>query len=303
LAKETGFVQRERTVSGADFAQTLICGWLQEPTISLDGLTQVAGRRQVRITASGLHQRFGPAAATFLQRLLQRLTQVHLQVEPAATPLLKHFAAVIVEDSTTISLPDELADLWPGCGGSAGSSRAALKLFVRWNVLSGDLQGPQLAAGRHADGKSPFTQQEVPAGGFYLADLGFFALWRLQHLAQRLGGQKRYYLMRLASGTALYTRSGHRLQLRALLPQQVGQGVELGVLLGQDLRLPTRLILQRGPPEVAEQRRQRIRQEAQDHGRLNGCFACGRRMARSTPGAPRSAGASCVNCMPSWQRW
>jgi len=27
LAKETGFVQRERSVNGADFSQTLIFGW------------------------------------------------------------------------------------------------------------------------------------------------------------------------------------------------------------------------------------------------------------------------------------
>src|SRR6185312_11270813 len=61
LAKQTGFIQRERTISGADFAQTLILGWLEEPEITLDGLTQVAGRREVQITASGLHQRFTPA--------------------------------------------------------------------------------------------------------------------------------------------------------------------------------------------------------------------------------------------------
>ena len=62
LAKETGFIQRERTITGADFAQTLIFGWLGEPEITLDGLTQVAGRREVEITASGLCQRFPPQA-------------------------------------------------------------------------------------------------------------------------------------------------------------------------------------------------------------------------------------------------
>lgn len=90
-----------------------------------------------------------------------------------------------MEDSSTISLPDELVELWRGCGGSAGSNQATLKLFVRWNVLTGELQGPLLTAGRHSDGKSPFNEHEVPARGLYLADLGFFALWRLQQLSQR----------------------------------------------------------------------------------------------------------------------
>jgi Transposase DDE domain len=96
LAKETGFIQRERNLTGADFAQTLIFGWLGEPEITLDGLTQVAGRREVEMTASGLHQRFTQAAAKFLRRLLQRLTQVRLQAEAAPTPLLSLEETLVV---------------------------------------------------------------------------------------------------------------------------------------------------------------------------------------------------------------
>ena len=267
LAKETGFIQRERTFTGADFAQMLIFGWLAEPAISLDGLTQVAGRREIEITASGLHQRFTPAAAAFLQRLLERLTQVRLHADAAPLALLKRFSAVIVEDSTRIHLPDELAEEWRGCGGSPGSSQATLKLFVRWNVLSGEVQGPLLTDGKQADAKSPLKDQEVPAEGLYLGDLGFFEQGRLRAWHQRTAGQRRYYLTRLPMGTALYTRGGHRLVLSAILPQQEGKTLELGMLVGRQARLPTRLIIQRVPEEVAEQRRQRLREEARDRGR------------------------------------
>ena len=192
LAKETGFIQRERIITGADFAQTLIFGWLAEPEISLDGLTQVAGRREIELTASGLHQRFTPAAAAFLQRLLERLTQVRLQAEAAPVALLNQFAAVIVEDSTRIHLPDDLAEVWRGCGGSPGTSQATLKLFVRWNVLSGEVQGPLLTDGKQADAKSPLKDQEVPAEGLYLGDLGFFEQGRLRTWHHRTAGHRRY---------------------------------------------------------------------------------------------------------------
>jgi len=33
LAKETHFIQRQRKITGADFVQTLIGGWLGEPEI------------------------------------------------------------------------------------------------------------------------------------------------------------------------------------------------------------------------------------------------------------------------------
>src|SRR5713101_9805152 len=118
LAREVGFIQRERVLSGADFVQTLLLGWLQEPEIAYDGLTQVLGRRDVSITASGLSQRFTPQAATLLQRVLERLSAEQMQVEPVEIALLKQFSAVMLEDSSSITLPPKPAQVWRGCGGS-----------------------------------------------------------------------------------------------------------------------------------------------------------------------------------------
>jgi hypothetical protein len=42
LAREVGFVKRERNLSGADFVQTLVFGWLEKGDASLERLTQVA---------------------------------------------------------------------------------------------------------------------------------------------------------------------------------------------------------------------------------------------------------------------
>jgi len=46
------------------------------------------------------------------QRILQRLAEVQLENEKVDIPLLKQFSAVIVEDSTSIVLPEELAGMW-----------------------------------------------------------------------------------------------------------------------------------------------------------------------------------------------
>ncbi len=267
LARETGFIKRERAFNGADFAQALILGWLQRPDERLEGFTQILQRREVSVTASGLSQRFTKKAAIFMQRLLERLAAVHMQVEAVDVPLLRRFSAVRVEDSSVVLLPPELAVLWRGCGGSAGMSEAAIKLFVRWDVLRGKLEGPRLVDGRHSDNQSPFNDDDLPAGGLYLADLGFFALWRLCRLARRREGGKRFFVMRLQYGTGLYTRSGHQIELRGILPQQEGEAKEVGVLLGKQAKLPVRLLMVRVSEEVAEQRRKRIREAAQDQGR------------------------------------
>ena len=267
LARETGFIQREREISGADFVQALIFGWLQEPEITLDGQTQVLQRREVSISASALSQRFTPEAAALLQRVLERLSAEQMQVESVEIALLKQFSAVILEDSSSITLPPKLAEVWRGCGGSVGASAAAMKLFVRWDVLTGNLQGPGLEQGRRNDKRGPLAVEDLPDGCLYVADLGFFGVQRLAQVAGRQGQRKRYFVSRYQTKTALLTRSGHRIELRGVLPQQEGQRVEFGALVGAAGRLLVRVITERVPKEVADERRAHIREIAQAHGR------------------------------------
>ena len=106
--------------------------------------------------------------------------------------LLKRFTAVIIEDSSRISLPNELAEVWRGCGGSPGSSQATLKLFVRWNVLSGELRGRCSPMGDRPMPRVPSKSRKCH-GGLYLGDQGFFEQGRLRQWHQRQGGQRRYY--------------------------------------------------------------------------------------------------------------
>src|SRR5260370_10243844 len=135
LAREVGFIQRERVLSGADFVQTLLLGWLQEPEIAYDGLAQVLGRREVSITASGLSQRFTPESAALLQRVLERLSSEQLEVEAVDLPLLKQFTEVIFGGSSIPVLPEGVARVWRGCGGRAGVSEAGPPTFLRWDVV------------------------------------------------------------------------------------------------------------------------------------------------------------------------
>lgn len=137
---------------------------------------------------------------------------------------------------------------------------------MRWDVLNGQLDGPLLTNGKNNDRKSPFPAGQIPAGALSLADLGFFGLQRLRELTRRQEGVKGYGVTRWFQRVCLLVRSGHRLSLRGILPQRVGEARELGVLVGQQERLPMRLLLVRVPREGAEQRRERIREEAQDHG-------------------------------------
>jgi hypothetical protein len=267
LAREMGVVQRHRNLSGADLASILVFGWMQEAALTLDGFSQLAQVRQVCISAPGLSKRFGPAMADWLLELLQRATRLHLRAQTVNLPLLRRFTAVVIEDSSQVPLPDDLKEVWKGCGGRGKVSEAQVKLHVRWDLCSGQLDGPVLSDGRVPDTRSPLREDPLPAGSLYLGDLGYFDLMWLKAMSRRTHEGKRYFLTRLKHGVKLYTHKGHELLLRGILPHQLGHVVQYGVQVGSQARVVARLLIVKVPKDVADQRREELRQEAKDQGR------------------------------------
>lgn len=261
--RRTGFIQREVKLSGASFCQSLVFGWLANPQASLEELSQTAALVGVPITPQGLDQRFTKAGAACLYQVLQGSIKQMIAAEPVAIPLLQRFKGVYLEDSSTIVLPAELAEEWTGCGNATGQGQAALKLNVRWELLRGIMQGPVVTDGRTHDRKTALQGQLLPPGSLRLADVNY---WSLEQF-QQLGQQGSYWLSRFKLQTAIFTLDGQRWQLVELLQAKNQNELDLWVELGVHQRLVARLVAQRLPPQMAKQRRRRVRAEAQRRGR------------------------------------
>ena len=263
LARERQFVRRRSKLDGAAFARTCVLGWQEHPDARLSQLSQTAASLGIGISPQGLDQRFTEPAAAFLRALLDAAMTTVVRAAPVAVPLLARFAAVVVEDSTIITLPDALAHLWQGCGDVAQHHLAALKVEPRLDLLHGTLDALLLAAGRTHDQTCAQQNAPLPPGSLYLADLGYFALARLVALTQ----QGVYVVSRLKVRVALFTPDGARLDLAPLLAREDAPLVERAVLLGADERLPVRLLAARVPQEVADQRRRALKEDARKAGR------------------------------------
>jgi Transposase DDE domain len=264
LARETQFVQRESKLDGATFVQTLVFTYLADPDATLDQLTQTAAALGVDITPPGLTQRFTPQAATFLQCVLAAALRRVLAADPLAIPVLEQFTGVFIEDSTIIVLPEELRELWRGCGNAREQGDAALKLTLRLDLLTGLLAGLSLHDGRRHESAAAHPITSLPADSLYLVDLGFFSLERLQQIV----AQQAFFLSRLQAQTTVFTADGERWDdLAALVTQHdTGAVIDLPITLGVRHRLNARLIAVRVPQEVADQRRRRLRAEAARRG-------------------------------------
>ncbi|MBA3948311.1 MAG: IS4 family transposase [Herpetosiphonaceae bacterium] len=263
LGRETAFVQRESKLDGSRFVQTLVFTYLANPNASLTELTQTAAAVDLKITPAGLTQRFTAEAATLLQRVLGVSVKRVLAADQLAIPLLERFAGVYLEDSTTIVLPDALRDLWSGCGNATGQGRAALKISLRLDLCTGLLASLTLHDGRMHDIQASASLSALSKGSLYLADLGYFGLDRLHEISQH----EAYFFSRLKASTQVFGPDGQRWRDLAAHLERQGSLVDLPVTLGETKRLPVRLLAVRVPQEVADQRRRKLRDAAQDKGR------------------------------------
>ncbi len=257
LAVATGFVRRASKVDGGVFARTLVFGWLSKPDASLQDLAQTAAVDGVTVTPQGIDERFGPAAAEFLEALLAEVVACLVRAEPSAHPLLGRFAGVYVQDSTVIPLPDSLEGIWTGCGNASGPT-SALKLHVRLDLSTGTLEGPYLAPAREHDRHSPAQKAALPKGALRIADLGFFDLRTLADY----DAQGVYFLTRILNNTLVYDRSGGRTELERLLTSCVADELDVQMALGSTIRLPVHIVARRVPPAVREQRLRRLKDTA-----------------------------------------
>lgn len=259
--RDSGLIRRVRAFTGGTFVQTLVFGWLGTPAATLDTLAQTAAALGVPVTGQAIADRFSPQSADCLARVLTAAIAETITATPTECAVLRRFAGVVVIDGSVIGLPADLAVPFPG-GASHAGERAALKIGVGLDLVTGRLAGPHLMAARSHDRLLPIQQAPVAPGVLRLADLGFFDLTVLNAIS----AQRAYWLTRVQHGTVILDEAGQRLDLVALLRRGCKRTLDLPILLGVRERLPCRLLAERVPKEVAHGRRQRLRDEARRRG-------------------------------------
>ena len=265
LARECRVVLREREFTGQTLLLMTLATLMHKPDATWTDFHLTAARLGLEVTRTAVEKRFaaGQPLVDFLRSALEQALRKSVAGNPSSAVLLQRFTAVLVGDATTIALPDELADLFPGCGGVVGTSRAALKLQVLWDLKTGQLVKLHVEPGRASDAKSPIAVTEAEPGTLLVYDLGYFDLSRFA----ALDGKKAKYISRLQHGTRVYDTDGNHLDLLTYLRGQPTALVDRGILLGVSERLPCRLIAIRVPEEVANRRRQQARETAKRKGR------------------------------------
>ena len=280
LARECGVVQRERKLTGSLLVQILMLTWWDDPEARWEDMADNAFRWfGLKISPQALNDRAEMPLYEMLRQLCEQAVENGVEAEPTTLPILSRFNGVEIHDGTTISLTSDLHEMFPGCGNQHNSEASAIKFVVRMEVLSGQISATVIGNGREADTKLGPQLPTPEAGSLVMKDRGFFDVSELK----RYDEAGVYFLMRpatvvnmaeLTTGTICGDNKepglvpGKMQELTAFLRSQSADTTEIDrqIELGNE-RFPCRLIAVRCSEELANRRKQKLRETCKRKGR------------------------------------
>lgn len=210
------------------------------------------------VSKQGLFDRITESAVSFAKQLLQYVIARQLIVRQSE--LFRSFNKVILQDSTTLKLPDCLAAYFPG-NVSGGMQKAVARIQCVINIKTFSFLDFTLSGfTRNDQGASKDIISSIKKGDLVIRDLGYFSL----NCFKQIIAKNAHILSRLRYGINLYDSKGNAIRWKQLCKK--GRPVDKIVLVGEQ-RLPMRLVM---IPLPSKQVADRIRKARNDRDkRLN----------------------------------
>ena len=261
IAGQTQFVQRQSKLDGLKFLQIVVFGFIENPKGSLNHLAQVSLDLGLEITPQGIDERINEHSVIFLKEMFNQAMETFKNDQSLPLEVLQQFKAINILDSSVKTLPDNMAEEYPGCGGDG--PQASVKVQLMFEFLCGNLKEIVLQPGRTPDQAYRDYLQLIEAGSLTVVDLGYFSVDAFGSIAD----QEAYFLSRYLYDTRVYTLDGEKIDLLSTLQSTTANSIDLDVHLSTKQRLRCRLIAVRATQEVANRRRQKAKRSAQRQGR------------------------------------
>jgi len=256
LNKTIGFSQRNSKIDAQVFAESLILGCFSDPLISLSGLC-VFIKKKVLVTKSGIQQRFNLKAVALMKGLLESAIKDFKTEQVKIIDLLKDFKSVYLIDSTGISLPATMKDIYKGPGG--GASVAGLKLQVLIDYVKGHIESITMTNAVSSDQGFKQYLDFFKPNCLYLQDLGYFSVKTFTKIIK----MKAYFISRFLTQTNVYDENGVLIDLLTELRQTK---VCFSKKVTLKNKLPIRLVGYRLPLLQAEKRIKELKKASKKRG-------------------------------------
>ncbi len=253
LAKESGFVKRK---AQKITPKHMIIGFMLmvskiRNTYS-DWAMEIGLLAGQCISKQALCERLlDPSTEEYLKKVLEGVIGKQIVYKPSQkeSSILKHFNNIYIDDSTVISLPDELNVEFPG-NVTKGKKKAQAKIHAMYNLTCNSFAFMSIYSFTNNDQSlSPNVLPYLQNGDLILRDLGFTTL----NVLGKFNQKGIYFVCRKLYLIHLYEpETGALIDLVKLLSKK--KIIDKEVVVGKEQQLKLRLVAVRVPAQKAETR-------------------------------------------------
>jgi len=265
-AKESGFIVRERIVTGSNFVENLLFTKFNHSKLSLNQLAESLTRQTgLKISKQAVNEHFNQKSVEFMKRVLEKALK-KIWLSNPYPDFIDAFPEVRIKDSTSFQLPEEFAKRYPGSGGKA--SKASIRIQFEYDFKSGKILDLSLHAFNDQDIKDSIdTVDQIQPGVLILRDLGYISLDVLTEIKRK----KAFFISRLINQVSVYqaTENGFKKveikKLHNTMKKNKCTRLEMELYIGRK-KEKVRLILELLPQKIVEKRIRTAQKNAKSKG-------------------------------------
>lgn len=221
---------------------------------------QISLLSKKKVSKQGVFDRIGKSTVEFSKQLLEAVLSKQFTKNYTST-LFHKFNAVLLQDSTTLSLPKLLANIFKG-NHSHGEQKAVARIQSIFNLKT--MTFNYFSLGSFTENDQSASNSILPMlkqGDLVIRDMGYFVLSTFKEII----AAKAHFLSRLKFGVTISDEAGKIISLKELLKNK--NGVDKWVYIGVKNKVKVRLVML---PLPAAQVEEKIRKAKADRdARLN----------------------------------
>ena len=211
-----------------------------------------------KVSKQALWKRMQPEQIEFLKKVLSSAIDKNIgnKIKGNTNKKLRGFKNVILEDSTHIKLSDSLWKDYPGNGyWDTEAKKAIVKIQSAYNIIKKNFTRFEITSFRKNDqGYAEKILEIVKKGDLLIRDLGYFVL----RIFRKLDEQGVFFISRMKRELKIISKKEEKPIDLAKMLSRKGQ-LDIEVFLGEEERLPVRLIAIPVDQAVASERRRKAR--------------------------------------------
>lgn len=214
-----------------------------------------------RISKASLWKRMNTSQLNYLRSVLEETFVVNIRCHCLSSykssSLFSPFSAVYLQDSTIVSLPDELHAYYKGSV-SKGKQKSSIRLQVIYSVFHG-FKLFEIGNFTDNDQKASGTMLKCAhAGDLIIRDLGYHVL----KVFRKIMSKKAYFLSRYHHATKVYdVNTKAEVNLLQMFSKNRSGIIDSEVLISKKEKLPCRLVAIKLPNHVAGDRKRKAKQD------------------------------------------